>query len=264
MTASARLLRTAREPPLRLVGWRHPEWWLVPIIGAAWLGLAAAAFMRATTGSPTSGYATMLVCPIVPRSSVGFEPTAAAAIGILAAPTMVVAMMGPLVLPALHHAGVSGLWARRGRGPALVLAGFVAAWIPVIWTIDLAVAVVAGTVGAVTTVVATVALAVAWQLSDRRVRALRSCVRTVALPPRGRRADVACVGYGLLLGRSCVLSCVGLMAVVAAAGHGLAAMAAVAAVQLHERQALGPRPWRLPGLLVMLVVWAMAVAQTSA
>ena len=263
MTATARLRRAAREPPLRVVAWQHPEWWLVPIIGAAWLGLGAAALVRATTGSPTSEFATMFVCPIVPRTPAGFEPTAAAA-GTLAAPAMVVAMMGPLVLPALHHVGASGLWARRERGPSLVFAGVLAAWIPVIWGIDLAVAMVAGTVGAVTAVVATVALAVAWQLSAWRLRALRSCVRTVALPPRGRRADVACLSYGLLLGRSCVLSCVGLMAVVAAAGHGLVAMAAVAAVQLHERQARGPRPRRLPGLLVALAIGALAVAQTSA
>lgn len=264
MTASARRLRAVREAPFRLLGWRHPEWWLVPIIGWAWLGLAAAALIRATTDSPASGYATMFVCPIPPRSAVGFEPTAPAAVGTLATPMMVVAMMGPLVLPALHHAGVSGLWARRGRGPAVIFAGFLATWIPVMWGIDLVVAMAAGTIGAVMTVVATVALAVAWQLSIWRVRALRSCARIVPLPPRGRRADVACLAYGLVLGRSCVLSCVGLMAVVAAAGHGLVAMAAVAAVQLHERQARGPRPRRLPGLVVALAVGGMAVAQTSA
>lgn len=264
MTAAARFLRVGREPSLRIATWRHPEWWLVPIMGTAWLGLAAAALLRARAGSPSSGYATMFVCPIGPQPAVGFEPAGAAAIGLLAGVAMVVAMMSPLVLPALHHAGASGLWARRQRGPALVLAGFLATWVPVIWAMDLALPIVARTVGPVAAIVPTVALAAIWQQSAWRSRALRSCARTVPLPPRGRRADAACLAYGVVVGRSCVLSCIGLMAVVAVTGHGLVAMGAVAVVQLRERQARERgRRW-LPGLVVVLALGALGVAQTSA
>jgi Predicted metal-binding integral membrane protein (DUF2182) len=258
VTASTQGLRGFGEPRLRAIDWGHPEWWVVPIVGAAWLGLAVATLLRSAPGGPAAGggYTTLFVCPIVGPGTIAPDGYATLAFSVLASVAMVVAMMGLLVLPLLHHVGLTGVWARRRRGPAFVIAGFVLTWLPVVWVLDLGISLVAGAAGALVAVGLAVAVAVVWQVTPRKARAIRACRRSQPLAPRGRRADLACLRFGSLIGRSCVVECSGFMLVAAAAGHGLLAMAALAIVQLHERTARRPRP--LPGVLASLAVGGVA------
>jgi predicted metal-binding membrane protein len=237
---AGRLVRTG-GPSLRAIDRRHPEWWVPPLVAAAWIGLVGAALVRSVPGGPADGggYATLFVCPLVGPSSGGDGLGAALGAG-LGSIAMIVAMMGILVVPVLHHVGHSGLWARRRRGPALVFAAFIATWLPVVLMIDLAVA----------------GLVLPWKR-----RALRRCTRLVPIVPRGWRADVGCLRLGVVAGQSCVLACAGSMLVVAAAGHGPLAMAILAVAQLRDRR--DRRARALPGALAVLVVGTGALLATA-
>lgn len=253
MTAAART---------RGVDWDHPEWWVVPIVGAAWIVLAVSALPRsAPVGVPEGGLYALFVCPILSPGSLAPDGGVFVFAG-LGSAVMVLAMMGALVLPALHHVGLTGVWARRHRGPALVVGGFLATWLPVVWLLDLAVGTVAATAGSAVAVMLAVAAAVAWQLTPAKARAVRRCGQMIPIPPRGWRADVGCLRLGSQIGGSCVVACGGFMLVAAAAGHGVIAMAALAVVQLHERAARRQRP--LPGVVVALAVGAISIASNAA
>lgn len=241
MTVLAGRLERTGGPSLRAIDRRHPEWWVLPLVAAAWIGLVGAALVRSVPGGPADGggYATLFVCPLVGPSSGGDGLGAALGAG-LGSIAMIVAMMGILVVPVLHHVGHSGLWARRRRGPALVFAAFIATWLPVVLMIDLAVA----------------GLVLPWKR-----RALRRCTRLVPIVPRGWRADVGCLRLGVVAGQSCVLACAGSMLVVAAAGHGPLAMAILAVAQLRDRR--DRRARALPGALAVLVVGTGALLATA-
>jgi hypothetical protein len=258
---AGRLERTG-GPSLRAIDRRHPEWWVLPLVAAAWIGLVGAALVRSVPGGPADGggYATLFVCPLVGPSSGGDGLGAALGAG-LGSIAMIVAMMGILVVPVLHHVGHSGLWARRRRGPALVFAAFIATWLPVVLMIDLAVAGLATVVGPLAAISAAVALAVSWQVLPWKRRALRRCTRLVPIVPRGWRADVGCLRLGVVAGQSCVLACAGSMLVVAAAGHGPLAMAILAVAQLRDRR--DRRARALPGALAVLVVGTGALLATA-
>jgi hypothetical protein len=246
----------------RILVWRHPEWWVVPLVGLSWLLLIAASTWRPASPGvvDTGGYATLFVCPIV-----GPNPTAPLISNVLAglgSGVMVVAMMGVSVLPALHHVGVTGLWSRRWRGPSLVLAGFVATWLPVVWVLDVGVWAVASAAGSLVAIGLAVTLGAAWQLTERKARAVRSCGRMIPIAARGWRADIACLRQGALIARSCEGACAGFMLVAAAAGHGVIAMATFAAIQWYERSSRRQRP--LIGMAAALAVGAIAVGGSVA
>ncbi len=242
----------------RQIDWQHPEWWIVPVVGAAWLALVALAVAGAAApgGAPGPAYGPLLVCPIVPAigGSGGGFGALLASVG--EAGLMVVAMMGPLLVPTLHRVGLASLWARRRRGPALVFAGFVTTWLPVVVLFDATVTLGAGALGSVAAIAVATALAVAWQVTAWKWRALRRCARPTPIPTAGWRADVGSLRRGFAVGRSCIGACGGFMLVAAAAGHGIVALALLAAVQLWERMARRPGPW--PGGLAVVGVGALA------
>jgi hypothetical protein len=174
---------------------------------------------------------------------------------------MVVAMMAGLLVPAMHHVGLTGRWDRRRRGPALVLASYVTVWVIVVTGLDLLVATVAVFTGPAIAAALAVAVAGAWQVAPRRWRAIGRCARTVPLASRGRRADADCLRFGLLIARPCVVSCAGYMLLVAATGHSLLFMAVFAVVSLRERIALRKRP--AVGLLATALAAVVIVAGTT-
>jgi hypothetical protein len=262
VTALVGRLERTGGPSLRAIDRRHPEWWALPVVAAAWIGLVGAALVRSVPGGPAAGggYTTLFVCPLVGPSGSGDGLGAALGAG-LGTVAMVVAMMGIILVPVLHHVGHSGLWPRRRRGPALVFAAFIATWLPVVWLMDLAVAGVATWVGPLVAVSVAVVLAVTWQVLPWKARALRRCARLVPIAPRGWRADVGCLRLGVVAGRSCVIACAGSMLVVAAAGHGPLAMALLAVAQLQDRRERRPRAF--PGVLAVLVVGTGAILATA-
>ncbi len=118
--------------------------------------------------------------------------------------------------------------------------------------------------GSLLVVVASVAVAVAWQSTAARRMAMARCHRTFA-PPLGRTSRRACLRFGVTLGRDCVVSCWAAMAVMAAAGHPLAAVLPLAWLSWRDRRRPHDRPGTgvsdavlvLVGLVVVVVpgVW---------
>jgi predicted metal-binding membrane protein len=209
----------------RYVAW-HPEWPVAAVAAAAWLALVAiearapaAAHHHHPGGGAGAGAAG-------PLADLGHWTL------------MTVAMMVPAALPAIGYVALNSLVPRRGRAMALATAAYVAVWLPFgAAALALRHAAVDGA-GArpAALVAATAVVAVAWQATRAKRRAVLACGTTVPLPPRGARADLACLRFGLRHGERCLRSCWALMLVMAAAtGPGaLGLMAVGTAVTLAD------------------------------
>jgi predicted metal-binding membrane protein len=144
---------------------------------------------------------------------------------------MVAAMMLPLVILPARHVAFRSLWRRRHRAIGGFLIGYIAIWAA---SGLAALAILAAMPESSMAAIMVFALAALWQLTPWKQWALRACHRTVPLPPRGWRADLACIRYGALLGRHCVGSCwAGMLASMLT--PSIAAMGIVGAVYAAER-----------------------------
>ena len=187
--------------------WRHPEWWSIALSISAWLVLLS-----------------------MPRHY--FSHGAAGADAVLWL-LMIVAMMFPLIVAPVRDTAFRSLWTRRHRAIACFLTGYVVCWLvfgaAIVWirersSIDLrALAVVA------------VAIAIAWQFSSWKTRALRNCHRVMPLAPVGWRADWTCARFGWRIGGACIGACGALMAACALVDHNLLTMSVVTAVAMRDR-----------------------------
>jgi predicted metal-binding membrane protein len=173
---------------------------------------------------------------------------------------MLVAMMSPLLIPAIHHVRFSSFARRRARSIALFLAGYGAVWM---------------TCGALLTGIKLAALALApqsyipaavsaliafvWQASPFKQRCLNRCHDNRPLAAFGLEADLDALRFGLRHGIWCAGACSALMlfAMLLPEGH-LAAMAAVGILIFCERlEDPEPPRWKMRGLRrVSLIVAA--------
>jgi hypothetical protein len=206
--------------------WRHPHWWAVVLCAGAW-GWTAARWWKG-------------------RHVHGLEPVDWL--------LMVGAMMLPLVFAHLRVVAARSLWLRRQRAMAVFLCGYAAilllagaAMISATDAID-----VVATTGTPVVGAAAFVLAAAWQLSPQKRRALTACHRTVPLAPRGWRAERDCLRYGWTIGRSCLVSCAGLMLACVLAGHSLPAMVAATAVAGAERVSIRADAWTTSAVLAAM------------
>jgi predicted metal-binding membrane protein len=164
---------------------------------------------------------------------------------------MLVAMMSPLLIPAIHHVRFSSFARRRARSIALFLAGYGAVWM---------------TCGALLTGIKFAALALApqsyipaaasaliasvWQVSPFKQRCLNRCHDNRPIAAFGLEADLDALRFGLTHGIWCAGACSALMlfAMLLPEGH-LAAMAAVAIFIFCERlEDPEPPRWKMRGL----------------
>lgn len=205
MSITPQTVRGGIPNRLRRIGWHYPEWWVVVAAAVAWVFMIVMA-------RPHAGI-------ILDLGSV----------------LMVIAMMLPLTIPNVRHVALSSLWRRRHRAIVAFLVGFLAVWIAVQTVIVGAWGLLAPLIG--WEIVAGVAMvaAVLWEIAPNKRRWLRRCHRTVSLAPRGWRADVDCVHYGVTTGFSCVAMCWALMAASAAFAHALLVMAVLFGVQVSGR-----------------------------
>ena len=206
---------------LRRSTWIHPELTAAAAAAAAWALLG--------------GHA------LVPHS--GTEPFLAGLSGWI---VMAAAMMLPGTLADMRRLALSSMWSRRQRTIAVFLGSYLA-----VWTCFGALA-LAGLplLGAGTGIL--LASAAAWELSPWKWRALRRCHLVEPLPPRGARADAACVRAGLRYGGRCVVSCWPLMLAMAAAGHlALALMALVTIVATAEKLVVRSARLRAPAAALL-------------
>jgi predicted metal-binding membrane protein len=164
---------------------------------------------------------------------------------------MLVAMMTPLTIPALHHVRFTSLARRRGRAIAMFVAGYGAIWIacgiPFV-----AIERASLTVARDSYVPATFAVlaALIWQASPLKQICLNRCHDNRPIAVFGLEADLDVFRFGLAHGAWCVGGCWALMlfSILLPEGH-LAAMAAVAVLVFCERlEDPEPPRWQLRGL----------------
>ncbi|MDP9794045.1 putative metal-binding membrane protein [Catenuloplanes nepalensis] len=154
---------------------------------------------------------------------------------------MCVAMMVPVVLPAVRHVAVNSLRRRRFRAMTFFLTGYVTVWallgallIPVFARLP-----------RLPLLVTLIALAALWQLLPARRACLRACHRTIPLPPAGWRAARGALHFGTRHGLACAGVCGPLMAVMAVPGTHtpiwmLTVTAAVLLTRYPPRRRLAP------------------------
>lgn len=206
---------------LRRAAWSHPELTAAAAAAAAWALLAGHAL----------------------QPPHGAEPFLA---GLSAWIVMTVAMMIPGTLADLRSVALSSLWRRRQRTIALFLGAYVSAWVG-FGAVALAVVPVVG-LGAGSLL----AGAAAWELTAWKWRAVRRCHLIEPLPPRGRRADLACAAAGCRYAGGCLLSCWPMMLAMAAAGHGaLALMVVLAGVATAEKLVVRSARLRAPAAALL-------------
>ncbi|MDR7275547.1 DUF2182 domain-containing protein [Catenuloplanes atrovinosus] len=199
----------------------HPHWPAMLLAAAAWVAI------------------------LLPRPGTARHAHHADPVGFGDWVLMCVAMMVPIVLPAVRHVAVNSLRRRRLRAMAIFLAGYVGVW-------ALAGAVllpVAALPPRVPLLVALIALAAVWQVLPARRACLRACHRTVPLPPTGPRAAAGGLRFGVWHGLACAGVCGPLMAIMAVPGthHPLWMIGVTAAVFLTRYP---PRGRRRDGLVL--------------
>jgi predicted metal-binding membrane protein len=214
------------------LSWR-PEWPVAIVIAAAWAALAAL-------------HASAIALPALAAWTL-----------------MVVAMMGPMALPAVRHVALNSLRVRRRSAIALYFAAYVAVWVG-FGLVALGAELLATerfAIGRGALLAAGLALAAAWQITPVKRRALYACTRTVPLAPVGRKAVRACVRFALLQGRRSVVSCWALMFVMVALGHAsLPWMVGLTAFVLFEELTLVGRESLSPAAVGLLLAAVLAAA----
>jgi predicted metal-binding membrane protein len=183
--------------------------------------------------SPSIGYfdgsiARLQITPLSSRLSSGY----------MCWLVMVAAMMLPLTILPVRHVAFRSFSNRRYRAISQFLLGYLMLWAVVGAAMaPLSYAIPPSTMGLSLALV----VAVGWQLTPTKSRALLRCHRTVPLTPVGWRAPVDCLFYGLRTGADCALSCWALMLPSVIASHSLLIMLGCQTIMLHERYEISPR-----------------------
>jgi len=227
-------------PALQRAAWRHPEAAAGGVAALAWLLL----ILPAGQASPHAGH----------HGAGTGEGLLGHAGGWL---LMTVAMMFPGALPACRELALGALWSRRQRTIALFLVAYAGVWAgfgAVAWSLGHLLG-----VDAAAALPAVLAAAAVWQVTPWKWRAVRACHRLPLLPPRGGRADAACLGAGVVYGRRCVVACWPPMLGMAAAGHGGVVLMALLTA-LFSAETLAARPARLavPGAVLLAAAAAVS------
>lgn len=239
MAAAEGALSRRRQPDLQRFLMRRPECGAVVAVVAAWVMLLA----LSAGGAQRSGrHAVMVAMAEMDMAS----PAAPGALSVVLSGLpywvlMTVAMMGPSALAGVRQTGLNSLRWRRERAMVEFSVAYLAVWTAFGIVALAAAALIPGFPGSAALVVV-LAAAAAWQLSPLKRRWLRDCHRSVPLPPRGRRADVGALAFGLRNGLACLGSCWCVMLVmVAAPGSHLVWTAALAGVVTTEKLMERPR-----------------------
>jgi predicted metal-binding membrane protein len=154
---------------------------------------------------------------------------------------MVIAMMLPATLPAVRHVAHNRLRWRRRRATVTFVAVYLGIWgafgAPLV-----ALSPLWSAAGDHVRVVVALTLAVAWQLTPLKRRALLDCHLPSPLPPRGPRATAGVIRFALRNGTACVRSCWAMMVAMALASSGaLAWTLLICAIVTTEKLAQRPR-----------------------
>lgn len=145
------------------------------------------------------------------------------------------AMMLPLAVTTIRRVAHSNFRYRTDRSIAMFLTGYLAVWLVASVVVVVTVMAMVSVAGFPAASAAAVVLAVIWQRTALKRRALRRCDAPVALAAHGWRADQEHIGLGFAIGWRCVLNCWAAMSTVAALGHDPLIMAAALVWLMRER-----------------------------
>jgi predicted metal-binding membrane protein len=214
--------------------WKHPEWWMLGLSLCAWVAIAFPGGSLSQTAHHQ-----------LPASP-GIPPHWNLSHWML----MVVAMMFPSLIAPVRITASRSLWRRRNRAVMLFLAGYLVPWLVFGLSIGLGISALlsrnwlADSAAAFSIIPGFgFVIAVVWQFTPMKRRALVSCHGSVPIAPRGWRANRDCLRYGLTIGRACVGSCWALMLLPMLFAHNLGLMIAVTALGFLERS-FSPRGLR--------------------
>jgi hypothetical protein len=248
----------AREPllsPLARAGLRSPtfRWSVAPAI-LAWLALLWLAggtgvleICVALRAHLANGVAAGITATLAAMNPLGWAAEWA---------LMIVAMMFPLLTPAIGHVAARSFAARRDRAVALFVAGYGLTWLGAAVTASILLVVARGTLAglglAASAGLIGSVLAALWQLTAAKRRAVIRCHGTIALRSFGWPADRDAAWFGLLHGKRCVHACAPTMILPLVGGDGIAVMAVVFAILLAERARQTPQ-YRLSAIALVLL-----------
>jgi predicted metal-binding membrane protein len=221
---------------------RYP---MLAISACAWIVLAALPDMHVESLAICSGGPT--TADLLSQALATHSPTPL----VVGCALMLVAMMSPLVIPAIHHVRFTSLARRRARSIALFMAGYASVWM--MWgAMLMGVAFVAQALASGSFIPALVGCMVAcvWQISPLKQLSLNKCYLKPPLRAFGLGADLDTLRFGWMHGLWCAASCSVLMLLpmLLPVDH-LAAMAVVAVFVYCERlEDPAPPVWKLRGL----------------
>jgi predicted metal-binding membrane protein len=160
---------------------------------------------------------------------------------------MSLSMMVPVTMPAIRHVGLNSIRRRRHWAMAVYVTAYLTVWVAfgALALLFVRASRAAG-VDERQFIVFTLSLATAWQLTPSKRRAIVACRRTVALPPAGWRADLACARFGVYQAWRCIVACWPLMLLMAAIGHELGLMMVLTTIVVAEERASIRDRLRLP------------------
>ena len=248
VAASLRLSKWKR------LSWPHPEWWSLCLCVAAWILILWKAIpMSAGMDMAHGHHHQAMTTAISPNEQVAW--TAEAFWWLV----MVAAMMLPIVRDPIHTTAERSLWRRRHRAIGGFLLGYLGPWMLFGLVASAALFGLRMKSWLEPTVAAAIGFGVAvlWQLTTTKRRAVLACHRTLPIAPTGWRADRDCMRYGWMVGSSCIVSCWALMLACMLAGHGIPAMVCATAVGWSERNK--PRPNQLV-LCAVMAAFALTYA----
>ncbi len=200
----------AQRRPVRRLLARRPELGAAAVVALAWIGLAgldAGAAPHAAADPSTGATAwTPWICRLFVESSAAPNGWSQLSRGLPNWELMTVAMMGPAALAGIRHTGLNTLTWRRGRAMVEFGMAYLAVWTTFGAAMLVATALGPQVSGSVA-VAAILCGAAAWQMTPAKRRSLRECHRALPLPPRGWRAELGALRFGLRNGLSCLGSC---------------------------------------------------------
>jgi predicted metal-binding membrane protein len=175
---------------------RYPEWWVLALSLGSWIWIV---LLKRTDCCSHYGLGDLFSIGNWSESLMEWL-------------LMTAAMMIPLLIPVLRIVAFRSLWRRRHRAIAGFLLGYFTIWllVGIAWLILLTSIRAMGWNGWNLWIMGFL-IAAAWQISSFKRLAQISCHRTIPLGPDTWKADLDCLRYGAIHGRSCATSCWALM-----------------------------------------------------
>ena len=237
------------------LSWTHPEWWSMGLCVAAWLAILWRG-SQMSAGMPVSHrhiHHNMTAGPLNASAALPGEAWWWL--------VMVVAMMFPMVRESIRTTAARSLWRRRHRAIVGFLIGYVSPWMVFGVAASAAVSWIRTLPGLQPSLATALAFGVAvlWQVSPIKRRALLACHRSAPISPIGWRADRDCLRYGWTLGGACLISCWALMLACVFAEHSIPAMICATAVGWTERNTARPKQRFLCAAIAVLALTYAAV-----